>query len=439
MRRTSCLVVLALCTAALGPAAAFLGAGCGVSPPVTVVHVPVGERTESVRGDVVKTRRGDPETYASLRAGFTVIRSHEEWQSAFPAGAVPSMPATLDTARSMLLVAVADDKETVQLKIQKVVETGDRVHIFVRETKVGQNCSTKRESTPLDAVITERIDKPVKFYVEEERAEPCGDAPAVVVNCRANEAPAWTPKVSAQPGDKVECEMSAETRGKFALVDTSLTLGELPGGSATKLAYTKGTLRGAFSLDVFGSYTVKAEAKDEAGRTTTVNAMVEAVPPKTKDVLVQLVWTNFDANDDPATFPRVKLRATDETRDAKNKPLTHDCSIDKPRPELCDVKLRGAYTHMTLKAGEKQVPLDVLYSDERADKGPLVCIQVYFDGTRTGETCDRKHRAPDERWNVGIVDMATGRILDPAPVIADAGAPDSGPDAGPAKKPAPKK
>ena len=68
-----------------------------------------------------------------------------------------------------------------------------------------------------------------------------------------------------------------------------------------------------------------------------------------------------------------------------------------------------------MKAGDKHVPLDVLYADERVEKGPLVCIQVYFDGTRTGETCDRKHRDPDERWNVGIVDMATGKLLDPAP------------------------
>jgi len=437
MRRTSCLVVLALSTAVLGPAAAFFGGGCGVSPPVTVVHVGVGERTEAIKGDMVKTRRGDQEPFVGLRTGFAVVRSAEDWQNAWPGGVVPAMPATLDTARSMLLVAVAEDKDTVQLQIQKVLETGDRLHVFVRETKAGENCTTKREHTPFDAVVTERIDKPVKFYVEEERAESCGNPPAVAVNCRVNDAPAWKPKVSAMPGDKVECEMTAETRGKFALVDSSLTLGDLPGGSASKLAYTKGTLRGTFTVDVFGAYGVKAEAKDEAGRTTVVTAPVEAVPPKSRDVLVQLVWTNFDASDDPNAFPRVKLRATEETKDARNKPLAHECTVDTPRPELCDAKVHGANTLMTLKAGDKRIPLDVLYADERADKGPLVCIQVYFDGTRTGETCDRKHRDPDERWNVGIVDMATGKLLDPAPV-ADAGTPDSGSAdaAAPVKKPA---
>jgi hypothetical protein len=426
-------------TAVVGPTAALLSGGCAASAPVTVVHLGAGERPEGIKGDTVKTRRGDKEAFIGLRSGFTVVHNAEEWQNAWSSGTAPAMPAALDPARSMLLVAVADDKDTVELQIQKVIETGDRLHVFVRETKAGQNCSTKLEHKPLDAVISERIDKPVKFYVEEERGETCGDPPAVTVNCRLNDTPQWTPKVSAQPGDKVECEMKAETRGRFALVDSALTLGELPGGSAAKLAYPKGPLRAVFTVDVFGTYGVKAEAKDEAGRISIATAPVEAVPPKTRDVLVQLVWTGFDANDDPETFPRVKLRATEDGRDPKNKPLLHECSIDTARPELCTVKTRGAYTHMTLKASDKHVPLDVLYSDERVEKAPLVCIQVYFDGTRTGETCDRKHRDPEERWAIGSVDMSTGKLIDPppAPLASDAGAPDAGSaDAGP-KKPLP--
>ena len=169
MRRTSCLLVLALSTAVLGPAAVFLG--CGVSPPVTVVHVPVGQRTETVKGDPVKTRRGDQELYATLRPGFTVVRGNDDWQNVWPAGAVPSMPASFDPARSMLLVAASAEKTTVQLQIQRVIETGDRIHVFVRETKAGENCIRKLENKPVDAVMTARIDKPVKFYVEEEQGD----------------------------------------------------------------------------------------------------------------------------------------------------------------------------------------------------------------------------------------------------------------------------
>ncbi len=421
MRRTSCLAVLALSTAVLGPAAVLSG-GCEVSPAVMVVHLGPGEKAQPIRGDTVKTRRGSQEAYVGLRPGFYVIRSADDWHNAWTGGNAPPMPATLDTATSMLLLAVAESKDTVSLVVQKVVETGDRLHVWVRETKAGQNCTPKLERTPFDAVVTPRIDKPLRIYVEDERAESCGDPPAVSVNCRLNDTPAWTQKLVAQPGDNIDCEMSSETRGKFALIDSALTLGELPGGSSAKLAYTKGPARGTFAVDVFGSYVVRAEATDEAGRKSQATATIDALPPKTRDVLVQLVWTNFDVSDDPDTFPRVKLRATEETLDARKKPSTIECSLDTPRPDLCEVKTRSAYTHMKLKASDKHIALDVLYADERIEKGPLVCIQLYFDGARTGETCDRKHRDADERWQVGAVDMATGKLLDTSAGVGDAGA-----------------
>ena len=435
MRRTSCLAVLALCTAVLGPTAVLSG-GCGASPAITVIHLAPGERSQqAIRGDTVKTRRGGQEAYVGLRPGYYVVRSQEDWTNAWPGGNAPPMPSTLDTRTSMLLLAVAEAKDTVQLQVSKVVETGDAVHVWVRETKAGQNCSPKMDRTPFDAVVGPRIDKPLKVYVEEEHAESCGEPPAVGVNCRLNDTPQWLPKLVAQPGDNIDCEMSSETRGKFALVDSVLTLGELPGGSSAKLAYTKGPARGSFAIDVFGSYVVHAEATDEAGRKTQAKAIIDVLPPKTRDVLVQLVWTNFDVSDDPDTFPRVKLRATEETLDGRKKPVTNECSLETPRPELCEVKTRSAYTHMRLKASDKKTPLDVLYTDERIEKGPLVCVQLYFDGARTGETCDRKHRDPDERWQVGVVDMTSGKLVEPALAGADAGADGGNADGGTTKKP----
>jgi hypothetical protein len=436
MRRTSCLAVLALCTAVLGPAAVLSG-GCGASPAITVVHLAAGERSQqAIRGDTVKTRRGGQEAYVGLRPGYHVVRGQDDWTNAWPGGNAPPMPSTLDTKTSMLLLAVAEAKDTVQLQIQKVIETGDAVHVWIRETKAGQNCSPKLERIPFDAVVAPRIDKPLRIYVEEDRADSCGEAPAVGVKCRLNDTPQWLPKLVAQPGDNIDCEMSSETRGKFALVDSALTLGQLPGGSSSKLSYTKGPARGTFAIDVFGTYVVHAEASDEAGRKTEAAATVEALPPKTRDVLVQLVWTNFDVSDDPDTFPRVKLRATEETVDARKKPVTNECSLETPRPDLCEVRTRSAYTHMRLKASDKRIPLDVLYADERIEKGPLVCVQLYFDGARTGDTCDRKHRDPDERWQVGTVDMASGKLVEPAVTTgADAGADGGNADAGTTKKP----
>lgn len=444
MRRTSCLAILALGTAFLGITASVTTTGCQPSPAVTVVHHAPGEPTPTVQGDVVKTRRGGQEAFVGVRGGYYVVRSVEDWRNAWPSGSEPPLPATLDTSRSMLLLAVSEKKESVALKITKVLETGDRIHVWAKETRAGENCVNKSERAAFDAVIAPRIDKPVKFYVDEDRAESCGEPPAVTVSCRANDAPKWTPAVVAQPGDTIECTMSSEARGKFAVIDSVLMLGELPGGSSAKLAYAKGPGRGSFAVDVFGKYAVRAEATDDSGRKSLATATVEALPPKTKDVLVQLVWTNFDVSDDPETFPRVKLRAFEESKDGRAK---NECSLDSPRPELCDLKKRSAYTHMRLWASDKRVPLDVLYVDERIEKGPLVCIQVYFDGARTAETCDRKHRDANDRWQAGTLEMATGKLIEPGAAASDASA-DAGPDAGdteagikkplPLRQPAPK-
>ena len=431
MRRTSCLAVLVVCTPLLGLGGVPLAGGCGVSPAVTVVHLGPGEKGEPVTGDAVKIRRAGQEAYAGLRGGFYVVRNADDWRGAWPGGGEPPFPANLDPTRSMLLLAVAENKDTVTLHIDKVVETATMVAVWARDTRMGEGCTAKPDRPPFDAVVSPRIDKPVKFFVSEERAESCGEAPAVTVNCRANDAATWAPKVSAQPGDRIDCEMSGASRGKFALTDSVLTLSDLPAGSTAKLAYVKAPVRGAFLLDVFGTYGVNAEATDDGGRRSSAKATIEALPPKTRDVLVQLVWTNFDVSDDPDTFPRVKLRAIEEGPTPKG---NKECSLEAPRPELCEVKTHSAYTHMRLNASDKRLPLDLVYVDERIEKGPLVCVQLYFDGARTAETCDRKHRDPDERWQVGTVEMESGKLADPM-AIADAGADGGGTDAGAAKKP----
>jgi len=58
-------------------------------------------------------------------------------------------------------------------------------------------------------------------------------------------------------------------------------------------------VRGGFPIDVFGTYSVQAEVTDEGGRKSSLTASIEALPSRTRDVVVQLVWTNFDVSDDP--------------------------------------------------------------------------------------------------------------------------------------------
>lgn len=393
-----------------------LATGCSNSAPVTVIRAstPEGQGAESIRGDTVRFKHVQ-DGFLGMRGGFWVVRTEGDWRSAQVAGQETALPSAIDGSRTMALLAVAETKDDVELKIRKVVETGDHLHVFVKQTKAGENCVSKLEQIPFDAVSLPRIEKPVKFYVEEDAGESCGDVPKASVKCRLSTEQTWSDKLSAQPGDLVDCELTAEAQGRFALTDRTLSFGELPGGSAAKLSYTRAPVRATFPVDVFGTYSVRAEAVDEAGRHGVGLAQIAALPPRTKDVIVQLVWMNIDATDDPDTFPRVRLRAKEQGAPVR------ECATDKGASGFCEVRSRSAYTHMKLAPGDKRVNLTLDYFDERVDKGPLVCAQIFFDGARNAETCDRKHRNANEKWDIGTIELATGRLIEPG--TADAAAP----------------
>jgi hypothetical protein len=401
----------------------LLGA-CGTTPAISVIR---NERVAQPKGDPVKIRRGTQEAFANVKGGYFVVRTHEDWNALWPEGKAPELPPTLDTSRSMLLLAIGESKDTVALQVRKVIDVGEYLHVLVHEGKPGEGCVAKIERPAFDAVIVDRIDKPVKFFVDEERGEGCGQAPETQVTCRVGDTAQWTTAVKAQPGETVECMMTAAARGRFEVTDTVIHLAELPGGSSAKLSYPKGPARGSFTVDVFGKYSVRGEATDEAGRKTTQIATIDALPPKSNDVIVQLVWNNFDVSDDPETFPRVKLAAIPEEG-----PKRRTCTAETPIPGVCEVKTKSGYTHMKIISGigAKKMPLSVAYTDERVEKGPMVCVQVYVSGDRASETCDRAHRDANDVWELGILDVATGKITEPPPKpasSADAGAPPAKP------------
>src|SRR5690348_12719104 len=124
MRQSSSVLVLVACTA--GPLLALMSAeGCGVSPAITVIHLRPGEASENITGDPVKLKRGGQEAYVGLRGGFYVVRTAEDWHNAWPSGSEPAFPTGVDPTRTMLLLAMAEDKDTVQLHIDRVIETGN--------------------------------------------------------------------------------------------------------------------------------------------------------------------------------------------------------------------------------------------------------------------------------------------------------------------------
>lgn len=415
--------------------ACLISPACTTTPAITVVRLSSGDKAEAVRGDALKLKRGPQEPYSGAQAGFFVVRSVDDWKRAWPGDQGPPLPATLDTSSQMLVLAVGESKNVTRVKVQKAAETAEMIHVWVRETKLGEGCVNKSNDRAFDAVVTARIDKPIKFYVDEDREDSCGQPPTANVECRRKSEQTWAKSITAEPGDAVECELTAASRGRFEVIDRILSMGELPAGSSAKLAFAKGPLRGELGIDVYGTYTVNAEAVDEAGRHGKASATIEVKPPKTKDVLVQLVWAGFDIKDESDTFPRVNLRVAEEG------PKGQRCSAEIPVPGLCEVKTRGAYTYMRIPEGNRRLPVSVQFLDERVEKGPGPCVHVWLDGARTAETCDRKHREVDEIWRVGVLDTTTGKLMaddgPPSTGPADAGAP--APDAATKKKPGTKK
>ena len=390
---------------------AALICACVPTPPLTVVHVGKDGVKEEINGDAVKTRRPPSDTWTGVQGGAYIVRSNDDWQNMWKAGPeTPAFPSTIDPLNEMLLLVATEDAIVSRLKITRVVETGELVTVFVRQTMLGEGCVRRSdERSGVDAVITPRREKPVKFVVEDEDGESCGAPPKTEIGCRLATAQSWSSNVTAKAGDLVECELSTVASGKYELVDQILSLTEAPPSSNAKLAFPKGPTRATIALDTFGTYAVRAEATDEAGRKGTATALIDVQPKKTRDVLVQLTWSGVDTTELTTPLPRVLLRVTQEG------PRGQRCSAEVPVPGLCDAKTRGPYTYMKIPASRRKLPISLLYLDERAQEGPSPCVNVWFNGVRTESICDRDHRHAEDRWELGTLETWTGKVVAPKP------------------------
>jgi len=390
--------------------AALIGA-CVPSPPITVVHVGKGGVKEEVRGDAVKTRRPSAETWTGVQGGAYIVRSNEDWQNMWKAAPEPpAFPSTIHPVDEMLLLVATEDAIVSRLTIDRVVETGEVLTVFVRQTMLGEGCVRRSdERSGVDAVITPRREKPVKFVIEDEDGASCGPPPKTEIGCRLAAAESWSSKLTVKTGDVVECELSTIATGKYELVDQILALADSPPTSNAKLAFSKGPTRASIALDTFGTYAVRAEATDEAGRKGVATALIDVQPKKTRDVLVQLTWSDVDTTELTAPLPRVLLRVTQDG------PRGQRCSAEVPVPGLCEAKTRGPYTYMKIPASRRKLPISLLYLDERAQEGPSPCVNVWFNGERTVSMCDRDHRHAEDRWELGTLETWTGKVVAPKP------------------------
>jgi hypothetical protein len=384
---------------------------CAPTPAVTVVHVKK-KPVEAPEGDPVRLHRSEKAALAGVRSGAFIVRDASDWQKLWP-GEPPPMPEGIDFASEMMFVVATEDAIVTRLHVSSAVETGSSITVSVKQTMLGDGCvhrGEERKST--DHAVAMRIDKPIRFVIEDESAPSCGDPPKAQIACRTAKSPSWGAKLAAKAGDVVECEQSSIVTGKYTLIDQGLSLVELPPGSNARLAFSKVPGRATLALDAFGVYAVRAEAIDEGGRRGQATAFIDVPPKKTRDVLLQLTWTSVTAGDYTLPPPRVVLRVTQEG------PRGQRCSSEVPVPGLCDAKTRGSYTHMRIPASRRKLPLSLLYLEERAQDGPSPCVTIWFDGQKTSESCDQGHRHPEDRWELGTLDTATGTLAPPKPPAA---------------------
>jgi len=404
-----------------------------------IVRGQVGDQAAPVTGVAVRMMRPTVSEYSGMKPGIHIVKSDEAWREIWERG-TPKVPTGTDFQRTMIVGASGETKDLESIKVVKLVDAENTLHLFVKETRRGKNCLKAKDPLTLDFAVADRVDKPVMVHIDVADAPGCGEAPSAVVKCRVEGGGAMQAEVEATPGDLIECHADVALKGTFAIVERTWHLQDAPQGSAAKLNYDQSGAHTSFMTDMFGRYAVRYDVVDDAGRRTKADAVVTIPPPKTDNPFVQLAWSGFDASDDPATFPRTYLVAV-RTSDAS------DCSTKAPeagatRPAAwCDVKSQPTVRNMRLGTGGNigEVPLFVHYQDDRFEGGPFLCVRTFFNGTKTAEVCDKSRRDAGAMWRPGVLDARTGTLM-PIQDTLDAGAPkDAGSKAAKPAKPAPKK
>ncbi len=399
---------------------------------VAVTRTPPGEKAVQEEGTTLKTRRWEIAVQREgLKRGFFVVKSDLEWRALWPstdADKVPVIPYDVEFSHEMLLVSSPSEPETTASSVQNVVMTDRGVHVYVTETALGVDCpeGSEIDAANYDFVRVQRVDdKEVSFHVDTVPADPCGKPPEVSVACKPGGSSASPDeKLSVQPETGIVC-IATNFKSSRPIFDITWTWELLPSGSTAKIDVTKGTRGMTFTPDVIGLYRLALETSDDLQRKGTATADVTVLPPS-GPLSLQMAWTKFDSNDDPATFPRVTLHALGAWS-ASPPPLSQwgrgrDCSVDSPMPG-CTAKIAGPTTLMTLDpASAKQFAVAVHYTDERVEGQPVLCVRAYRDGKMQTQACDTEVRKDDGWWQVAVIDSASGKTPEALALERSAGA-----------------
>jgi hypothetical protein len=406
---------------------------CATFAPPTNVHIlhttPSDRSLQEPGTSLPLTRSEVTLSHEGLKRGYFVIKSDLEWHDLWPtldADKVPVLPHDFDFGREMLLVASPPGADATGSELKAAILNDREVHAYVTETVLGTDCPSVGDSASksYDVARVQRIDdKDVTFHVDSESGEACGEPPDATVACKPDHSSApLVEKLSVEPATKVACLVS-EVKTSRPVVDFTWTWDSMPVGSAAKIDVAHGARAATFIPEAIGTYRLLLELSDDLARKRSVPVDVK-VPPPAAPLSLQMVWTKMDANDDPATFPRIELHAfgvTPEMPRAGSPPPpapsvpwggVRDCSISAPL-RSCTAKTAGSTTVMTLDpSSSKGFALAVRYVDERVPGQPVVCVRSYRDGKAQADRCDTLQRAAGAWWNVGVIDTRTGKTME---------------------------
>ncbi|HEY1958548.1 MAG TPA: hypothetical protein VGH28_23180 [Polyangiaceae bacterium] len=411
-------------------------AACVKTNDISVRTSAVDDRSPTDTGDDYDYEHVAADGYLRQKPGFFAIHGMTDWSEAFArdeAGNVPPLPAAVDLKSKMLFVATSKTPDAKSIEVQKITRTFDGLHIYVLETLPAPSCPAEpRKAPPMDIVALDNVQLDLHVVYDRVHADTCGPPPDAVVTCRvAGSGSPGDAKISASPGEVIDCDSNKSKAQVGAITDRSWQLGGLPPGSASKLAIGKNAIGVTFPVDAWGVYQVDLTIHD-AVREGSGLGLVEVLPPEAG---VELYYAHAERMD-PASLPRAELHVIEMPWGLGT---SGDCSLKSPR-SFCEVHTAVGAQQGTLNPQEnKRYRVMVRYLDARLPGAPNACVRAFAKGIVPVSTCDAAdaQRGKGSVWDLGALDVPHAAFYDahlakpPAPIAAtpDAGAPPPAPTA----------
>jgi hypothetical protein len=412
---------------------------CATPHRQTVVRNTPGAISEFSEGTPVAVRRWEMDLVQRPRAGWTLVRNADDWRLRFPdakPGSIPNLPRGFLWDREMLAILAGGDPDAISVKVRGAVATDTTLHVYATQVLPGRGCVRPDGPPALDIVALTRSDLDTVFHMDVAKTEPCSPPTPPVIKCHVRGVAGLAPSpLKATLGQIIDCTTEPlKKREGGVIMERAWSFRQVAESSTTKLTFLNGNMGVNFTVDVFGSFVIRLEQEDDAGRRVGAEYTVMVDPPANES-MVQLAWTKFAPTDDPSTFPKISLHAIEGTLKAYGDDRV-DCFFDSAlHPDWCSVFSYGTSFYARVPTDRKaRFRIAVQYKDERKPEHPVACVRIYKGGKEVDRVCDSDTRSAGSYWDVGMLDSAESLFEDtitrrnPEPVDAgvDSGRSDAG-------------